>query len=58
MDIHIRGSLNKFPDFFRMGTLIDSTHMKLYSPRSNLLRLQCTCFTVTTYGRRHGNPIV
>ena len=23
------GSLNKFPDFFRMGTLIDSTHMKL-----------------------------
>ena len=26
---HIRGSLNKFPDFFRMGTFIDSTHMKL-----------------------------
>ena len=25
----IRGSLNKFPDFFRMGTFIDSTHMKL-----------------------------
>ena len=25
----IQGSLNKFPDFFRMGTLIDSTHMKL-----------------------------
>ena len=24
----IRGSLNKFPDFFRMGTFIDSTHMK------------------------------
>ena len=24
-----RGSLNKFPDFFRMGTFIDSTHMKL-----------------------------
>ena len=23
------GSLNKFPDFFRMGTFIDSTHMKL-----------------------------
>ena len=21
-------SLNKFPDFFRMGTFIDSTHMK------------------------------
>ena len=28
----IRGSLNKFPDFFRMGTFIDSTHRKLLSP--------------------------
>ena len=27
--IYIGGSLNKFPDFFRMGTFIDSTHMKL-----------------------------
>ena len=27
-----RGSLNKFPNFFRMGTFIDSTHMKLSSP--------------------------
>ena len=27
--IYIRGSFNKFPDFFRMGTFIDSTHMKL-----------------------------
>ena len=26
---YIRGSLNKFPDFFRMGTFIDSTHMRL-----------------------------
>ena len=25
----VRGSLNKFPDFFYMGTFIDSTHMKL-----------------------------
>ena len=25
----LRGSLNKFPDFFRMGTFIDSTHIKL-----------------------------
>ena len=25
----LRGSLNKFPDFFHMGTFIDSTHMKL-----------------------------
>ena len=29
---YIRGSLNKFPDFFRMGTFNDSTHMKLWSP--------------------------
>ena len=27
--MYIRGSLNNFPDFFRMGTFIDSTHMKL-----------------------------
>ena len=26
--IEVRGSLNKFPDFFRIGTSIDSTHMK------------------------------
>ena len=25
----IRESLNKFPDFFRMGIFIDSTHIKL-----------------------------
>ena len=25
----IQGSLNKFPDFFRMSSFIDSTHMKL-----------------------------
>ena len=29
MYIGIQGSLNKFPDFFRMDTFIDSTHMKL-----------------------------
>ena len=28
-NIDIRGSLNKFPDFFRVSTFIDSTHMKL-----------------------------
>ena len=28
-DFYVLGSLNKFPDFFRMGTFIDSTHMKL-----------------------------
>ena len=27
--IYIQGSLNKFPDFFPMGTFIDSTHIKL-----------------------------
>ena len=26
---NLRGAYNKFPDFFRMGTFIDSTHMKL-----------------------------
>ena len=26
---YIQGAHNKFPDFFRMGTFIDSTHMKL-----------------------------
>ena len=26
---NIRGAYDKFPDFFRMGTFIDSTHMKL-----------------------------
>ena len=25
----LQGSLNKFSDFFRKGTFIDSTHMKL-----------------------------
>ena len=29
LKLDIRGSLNTFPDFFRMGTFIDSTHMKL-----------------------------
>ena len=27
--IYIRGACDKFPDFFRMGTFIDSTHMIL-----------------------------
>ena len=30
--VYVRGSLNKFLGFFRMGTFIDSTHMKLLSP--------------------------
>ena len=29
---YLRGAYDKFPDFFRMGTFIDSTHMKLESP--------------------------
>ena len=27
--IYIRGAYDKFPDFVRMGTFIESTHMKL-----------------------------
>ena len=56
----IRGSLNKFPDFFREGTFMDSTHTWNSCPlRSNLLRLQCTCCTVpTTSGRPHGGPLM
>ena len=27
--VYIKGAHNMFSDFFRMGTLIDSTHMKL-----------------------------
>ena len=27
--INVRGAYDKFPDFFRMGTFIDGTHMKL-----------------------------
>ena len=29
---YIRGANDKFPDFFRMGSFIDSPHMKLESP--------------------------
>ena len=28
----MRSAYDEFPDFFRMGTFIDSTHMKLLSP--------------------------
>ena len=27
--LEVRGAYDKFPDFFRKGTFIDSTHMKL-----------------------------
>ena len=29
MTFDLRGAYDKFPDFYRMGTFIDSTHMKL-----------------------------
>ena len=29
MRCYVRGAYDEFPDFFRMGTFIDSTHMKL-----------------------------
>ena len=51
--MHIRGANDKFPDFFRMGTFIDSNLL-----RSNLLRLQCTCIVQTTSGRPHGSRLV
>ena len=55
----LRGSLNKFPDFFRMDTFIDSTHINSSPLRNNLLRLQCTCCTVpTTSGTPQGSPLV
>ena len=56
---YIRGSLNKFPDFFVWALLL-IVHTWNSSPlRSNLLRLQCTCCTVPTTSRRpHGSPLV
>ena len=56
---YIRGAYDKFPDFFRMGTFIDSTNMDSCPHRSILLRLQCTCNAIlTTFGRLHGSPLV
>ena len=53
-NLYIWGSLNKFPDFYCMGTFINSAPL-----RSNLLRLQCTLCTVpTTSGTPHGCPLV
>ena len=58
--MYIRGSLNKFPDFFFVWALLLIVHTWDSSPlRSNLLRLQCTCYTVTTTsGRPHRSPLV
>ena len=56
---NIRGSLNKFTDFFRMGTFIDSTHNETLVPlQSNFLQLQSTYIVPTTSGRPHGSPRV
>ena len=57
--IYIRGSFNKFPDIFFMGTFL-RVHTWNSSPlRSKLLRLQCTCCIVPiTSGRPHGSPPV
>ena len=29
VNMYLRGAYDMFPDFFRMGTFIDSAHMKL-----------------------------
>ena len=57
--IYIRGSLNKFQDFFVCALLL-IVHTWNSSPLpSNLLRLQCTCCTVPTIsGRPGGSPLV
>ena len=56
---HIRGSLNKFLDFFVWALLL-IVHTWNSSPlRSNLLQLQCTCCTVPkTSWRPHESPLV
>ena len=57
--IYIRGSLNKFPEFFVWALLL-IVHTWNSSPLpSNLLRLQCTSSTVPkTSGRPHGRSLV
>ena len=59
LQVLLRGSLNKFPDFF-VSELLLIVHPWNSSPlRSNLLRLQCTCCTVpTTSERLHGSSFM
>ena len=59
INFDIRGSLNKFPDFFLWALLL-KVHTSNTSPlRSNLLRLQYTCCTVPITSRTtHGSPLV
>ena len=58
MAVDLRGSLNKFPDFFVWALLLIVHTWNSSSLRNNLLRLQCTCCTVQTTGRPHGGPLV
>ena len=57
---HIRGSLNKFSNFFFVWTLLLIVYTWNSSPLwINLLRLQCTfCTVLTTSGRPQGSPLV
>ena len=56
----IQGAYDKFPVVFFVWALLLIEHTWNSSPlRSNLLRLQCTCCTVsTTSARPHGSPLV
>ena len=56
---YVRGSLNKFPDFFLWALLLIVHTWNYSSLRSYIFRLQCTCSTVPTIsGRPHGSPLV
>ena len=45
--LNIQGSLNKFPDFFHMGTFIDSTHMKVSLSLSLYIYIYIYIYRVT-----------
>ena len=55
---NLRGSLNKFPDFFIWALLLIKRTWNSSPLRSNLLWLQCTCTVPTTCARPHGSPLV
>ena len=54
----IRGAYDKFPDFFHMGTFIDSTHMKLVLFEVITPAAMHLLYCSTTSGRLHGSPLV
>ncbi len=55
----LRGSLNKFQDFFVWLLLLIVHTWNSSLLRSNLLRLRCTCCTIPkNSGRPHGSPLV